>query len=111
MVLIHVLNQMAQPETVRHPVHVPPSMFDPVMLVFFLKYNSISHYTLATTTGGKDLGLVIGIEIAQRPNAFFSLLSCWFGLLCFCFFFFTMLVRHTQFHLQSAMEAKGLRQY
>lgn len=95
------------PETIKAPVCVPQSMSDVVLM--FLKYNStIFHFTLASTTGGKDLGFVVGIKITQRPNLS---ISCWFGLLCFCFFSLALLVWHVQFHVQSAMEAKGLRQF
>ena len=85
-------------------------MFDLLWCVFFfLKYNSIFHFTLASTTGGKDLGLVVGIYITRRPKmSFFSFISRWFGLLSFSFFFLLHMVWHTRFHLQSAMEAEGL---
>lgn len=62
-------------------------IFD-VFFVFILKCNSIFHYTLATTTGGKDLGLQNNIETKIWLFFSFSFISCWFGLLCFCFFFF-----------------------
>lgn len=76
------------------------------MCFFFLKYNSIFHFTLASTTGGKDLGLQ---NITETKYIFPPLLSisCWFGLLCFCLFF-TVLVRHMHVPLQSAMEEKGV---
>lgn len=64
-----------------------------------------SDFTLASTTGGKDLGLPIGIELKRRPALWLFNLLC--GLLCFCFSSLIVLVWHTQSHIQSAMEAKG----
>lgn len=65
-------------------------------------YYFVFLFTLASTAGGKDLGVVVGIEIEQRPNLLCFCLSLWFGLLCL-----TTSVWHLQFHAQSAMKAKG----
>lgn len=65
---------------------------------FFLKYNSIFHFTLASTTGGKDLGLVVGIYITRRPKMFFFSLLSLVGLGCCLslssFFFYTRFGTH-----------------
>ena len=108
MMLIHTLNRASGVETLRPKKK--KNVWSSLMCFFFLKYNSIFHFTLASTTGGKDLGLVVGIYKTRRPKmSFFSfLISRWFGLLSFSLFFFLLhTVWHTRFHLQSAMEAEG----
>lgn len=72
--------------------HAPKCLISDCVWGFFtfLKYNSVFHYTLATTTGGKDSGLPIGYQkMTAWPNMFALLslvgLGCCF--LLFLFFF------------------------
>lgn len=58
--------------------------------IVFLKHNStVFSFMLAATTGGKDLGVVVSVEIRQRPRLPFfppSLSSFLSGLLCLTIF-------------------------
>lgn len=66
-----------------------------------------SDFTLASTTGGKDLGLSRWYRVNAGPALSLTVFSLVWAAVCFCFYYLTVLVWHTQFHVQSAMEANG----
>lgn len=79
--------------------HAPKCLISDCVWGFFtfLKYNSVFHYTLATTTGGKDLGLPIGYQkMTAWPNMFALLSLVGLGCCFLLFLFFSVLVWHTR---------------
>lgn len=79
--------------------HAPKCLISDCVWGFFtfLKYNSVFHYTLATTTGGKDLGLPIGYQkMTAWPNVFALLSLVGLGCCFLLFLFFSVLVWHTR---------------
>lgn len=79
--------------------HAPKCLISDCVWGFFtfLKYNSVFHYTLATTTGGKDSGLPIGYQkMTAWPNMFALLSLVGLGCCFLLFLFFSVLVWHTR---------------